>query len=114
MQPAAVLETDALTALNTDLPPALACPDRVLLGGGGRDRVALLQTLLPRLNHEGIVVIPLATLEALSDLRPVLETAGLTTRISQLQAWRGLPLGDGTRLAPMNPTLILKGTKSTQ
>ena len=78
MQPAAVLETDALTALTTDLPPALACPDRVLLGGG-LDRVALLQTLLPRLNHGGIVVIPLATLEALSDLRPVLERAGLTT-----------------------------------
>ena len=114
VQPAAVLETDALTALTTDLPPALACPDRVLLGGGGRDRVALLQTLLPRLNHGGIVVIPLATLEALSDLRPVLERAGLTTGISQLQAWRGLPLGDGTRLAPMNPTLILKGTKQKQ
>ena len=114
VQPAAVLETDALTALTTDLPPALACPDRVLLGGGGRDRVALLQTLLPRLNQGGIVVIPLATLEALSDLRPVLERAGLTTGISQLQAWRGLPLGDGTRLAPMNPTLILKGTKSMQ
>jgi len=114
VQPAAVLETDALTALSTDLPPSLACPDRVLLGGGGRDRVALLQMLLPRLNDGGIVVIPLATLEALSDLRPVLERAGLTTGISQLQAWRGLPLGDGTRLAPMNPTLILKGTKSHQ
>ena len=114
VQPAAVLEVDALTALNADLPPALACPDRVLLGGGGRDRIALLQTLLPRLTDGGIVVIPLATLEALSDLRTVLETGGLTTRISQLQAWRGLPLGDGTRLAPMNPTLILKGTKSMQ
>lgn len=114
VQPAAVLETDALTALSTDLPPSLACPDRVLLGGGGRDRVALLQMLLPRLNDGGIVVIPLATLEALADLRPVLDKAGLISRISQLQAWRGLPLGGGTRLAPMNPTLILKGTKSHQ
>ena len=50
----------------------------------------------------------------LAELRPLLEEQGLTVQISQLQAWRGQPLSDGTRLAPMNPTLILKGTKSHQ
>ena len=49
-----------------------------------------------------------------AELRPLLEEQGLTVQISQLQAWRGQPLSDGTRLAPMNPTLILKGTKSHQ
>ena len=58
------------------------------------------------------MVIPLATLEALATLRPLLEQAGLTLQINQLQAWRGQPLSDGTRLAPMNPILSLKGTKS--
>ena len=58
-----------------------------------------------------LVVIPLATLEGLAELCPLLDEQGLAVQVSQLQAWRGQPLGDGTRLAPMNPGLILKGTK---
>ncbi|MGB1776710.1 MAG: precorrin-6y C5,15-methyltransferase (decarboxylating) subunit CbiE [Synechococcus sp.] len=111
--PSAVLEQDALTLLNTrGMASELQRPDRVLLGGGGRQRSALLAAVLTVLQPSGVVVVPLATIEALAELRPQLESAGLGVRISQLQAWRGQPLGDGTRLAPMNPTLILTGTKS--
>ena len=81
---------------------------------GGADRGALLRFTLKRLRPEGVVVIPLATIEAIAELRPLLEEAGLRVSLSQLQAWRGQVLGDGTRLAPMNPTLILKGTKTTR
>ena len=84
-------------------------PDRVLLGGGGRERAAVLQAVLPRLRPGGVVVIPLATLEALAELRPLLEQAGLVVHVAQLQAWRGAPLADGTRLAPLNPVLVLSG-----
>ena len=104
--PAGVIEGRAPEAL-AELPD----PDRVLIGGGGRDRVALLQAVLARLNPCGIVVIPLATVEALAELRPVLEQAGLAVAISQHQAWRGAALADGTRLAPLNPVLILRGQK---
>jgi len=104
VRPAGVIEGRAPEAL-ADLPD----PDRVLIGGGGRDRVALLEAVLARLNPGGQVVIPLATVEALADLRPVLERAGLVVGIAQHQAWRGSALADGTRLAPLNPVLILKG-----
>ena len=104
--PTSVLEGDALTLL-----PQLPDPDRVLVGGGGRQRAALLKAVVARLKPGGVVVIPLATVEALAELRPVLEQAGLQLRIGQQQAWRGQPLAEGTRLAPMNPVLILKGTK---
>jgi precorrin-6Y C5,15-methyltransferase (decarboxylating) len=57
-------------------------------------------------------VIPLATFEALAELRPLLDSAGFALSVSQQQAWRGAPLADGTRLAPLNPVLILKGEKS--
>ena len=86
-------------------------PDRVLLGGGGRERAAVLAAVLQRLRPGGVVVIPLATLEALAELRPLLEQAGLAVSVSQLQAWRGAPLGDGTRLAPLNPVLVLSGRR---
>ena len=111
VSPAAVLEADATTVLNGGLPDGLNQPDRVLLGGGGAQRERLLQNVLTRLRPGGVVVIPLASIEALASVRPLLENAGLLVRVQQLQAWRGQPLGDGTRLAPMNPTLIVTGTK---
>ena len=102
--PAAVVEGRAPEAL-ADLPD----PDRVLIGGGGRERAAVLAAVLERLKPGGVVVIPLATIEALAELRPVLEQAGLQVSITQHQAWRGAPLADGTRLAPLNPVLVLRG-----
>ena len=104
VQPAAVLEAKAPQAL-AQLPD----PDRVLLGGGGRQRADLLAAVLPRLRPRAVVVIPLATVEALAELRPPLEQAGLQVSVSQHQAWRGAPLAEGTRLTPLNPVLVLRG-----
>ncbi|MCT0208575.1 precorrin-6y C5,15-methyltransferase (decarboxylating) subunit CbiE [Synechococcus sp. CS-1332] len=105
VRPVGVLEGEAPAAL-----ARLPNPDRVLIGGGGGDRSALLQAVLGRLRPGGVVVIPLATVEGLALLRPQLEQAGLDVMVTQIQAWRGAPLADGTRLAPLNPVLVLKGT----
>jgi precorrin-6Y C5,15-methyltransferase (decarboxylating) len=107
VEPAGLVEAAAPGAL-AQLPD----PDRVLIGGGGRERRALLQAVLLRLRPGGLVVVPLATVEALAELRPVLEDAGLQVGVRQLQVWRGAPLGDGTRLAPLNPVLVLSGRRS--
>jgi precorrin-6Y C5,15-methyltransferase (decarboxylating) len=106
VRPARVLEGEAPEVL-TVLPD----PDRVLIGGGGRGRGALLAAVLDRLRPGGMVVLPLATLEGLGTLRPQLEQAGLEVAITQIQAWRGAPLAEGTRLAPLNPVLVLKGSR---
>ncbi len=107
VHPAGILEAEAVESL-----ACLPDPDRVLIGGGGRSRDALLQMVLERLRPGGIVVVPLATLEALAAGRQAMEQAGLQVGISQLQAWRGTPLGDGTRLMPLNPVLVLKGRRT--
>jgi len=104
VQPAGVLEASAPEAL-AQLPD----PDRVLIGGGGRLRAKILEAVLARLRPGGVVLIPLATLEALAELRPLLEKSGCQISITQHQAWRGAPLADGTRLAPLNPVLVLRG-----
>ena len=106
VRPAAVLEGEAPAALG-----ALPDPDRVLIGGGGRHRCEVLRAVLDRLQPGGVVVLPLATVEALAQLRPQLEQAGLEVSVSQIQAWRGAPLAEGTRLAPLNPVLVLKGAR---
>ena len=104
VRPAGVLEAEALAAL-AQLPD----PDRVLIGGGGRS--VLLEAVLGRLRPGGVVVLPLATVEGLAVLRPQLEQAGLGVAVTQIQAWRGAPLAEGTRLAPLNPVLVLKWTR---
>ena len=104
--PAGVVEGRAPDAL-AELPD----PDRVVIGGGGTGRAAVLAAVIERLRPGGRVVIPLATIEALAELRPLLERAGFALGVSQHQAWRGAPLADGTRLAPLNPVLVLKGLK---
>jgi precorrin-6Y C5,15-methyltransferase (decarboxylating) len=104
VRPAGVVEGKAPEAL-TSLPD----PDRVVIGGSGRDRAAVLAEVLRRVRPGGLVVIPLATLEALAELRPQLEQAGWRVAVSQLQAWRGAPLAEGTRLQPLNPVLVLRG-----
>jgi precorrin-6Y C5,15-methyltransferase (decarboxylating) len=106
VKPAGVREGRAPEAL-----AALPDPDRVLIGGGGRERAAVLAAVLERLRPAGVVVIPLATVEALAELRPLLEQAGLTVSVAQHQAWRGAPLAEGTRLAPLNPVLVLRGVR---
>ncbi len=103
VRPAGIREGRAPEAL-AQLPD----PDRVLIGGGGRGRAAVLAAVLQRLRPGGVVLIPLATLEALAELRPQLEQAGCRVAVSQHQAWRGASLADGTRLAPLNPVLVLK------
>ena len=114
VRPAAIHECDARAIATMTLDEALHRPDRVVLDGGGRHRTELLQFVLERLKPAGVVVIPLATIEAVAELRPMLDGAGMQVSLSQLQAWRGQMLGDGTRLAPMNPAWILCGTKPAQ
>ena len=109
VRPALTLEIDARHLADADLPEDLSHPDRVILGGGGQDRGELLRFVLAQLKPNGVVVIPLATIEAVGECRSLMEAAGLTVALSQLQAWRGVPLADGTRLTPMNPTIILRG-----
>ena len=75
-------------------------------------RRAVLEAVLQRLRPGGVVVVPLATVEALGELRLLLEAAGLQVAIRQLQVWRGAPLGDGTRLSPLNPVLVLSGRRT--
>jgi precorrin-6Y C5,15-methyltransferase (decarboxylating) len=106
VRPASIQEGQAPEALR-----GFPDPDRVVIGGGGRERQAVLLEVLARLRPQGVVVIPLATLEALGELRGPLEASGLQISVSQHQSWRGAPLADGTRLAPMNPVLVLKGKR---
>ena len=107
--PNIILEDNALEILRElQLPNNLIRPDRVVLGGGGINRNELLNMILNLLEDQGIVVIPLSTLEAISELQSILKLSSLDVKISQHQSWRGVPLAAGTRMSPVNPVFIIK------
>lgn len=109
VKPYKVIESELLEAIKEKkIPDKLLYPDRVILGGGGSERNILLKEILKRIKSKGIIVIPLATLEAIGEIKQVLEKAGCLLKISQHQSFRGIPLAKGTRLAPMNPVFIVK------
>ncbi len=113
VKPEKIIESEALEAIST-LSKDLINPDRVILGGGGGggsngpSKKTLLEAILKNLKPKGIVVIPLVTLESLSELLEILKSSDLTTSVSQHQSWRGVSIGNGTRLEPLNPVYILK------
>ncbi len=110
VQPDAVVESDVLTLLEKNiLPENLSCPNRVLIGGGGIKRNYLIKEILGRISPNGVVVIPLATIEAIKETKDILVSYGCEISISQHQSWRGIPLSSGIRLSPMNPVFIIKG-----
>ncbi len=112
VNPSMIIEEEALSLIRrNDLPSTLNKPNRVILGGGGSNKIEILRAILKRLEPKGIVVIPLARVEELSELKNTLKDFGCSINISQHQSWRGLPLIDGTRLSPMNPVMLLKGRK---
>ncbi len=112
VNPKAIIEAEALTYLiKNDLPFDLKTPDRVIIGGGGPQRNELIKLTLERLSPEGILVIPMATIEEIYSIKDLIISSGYIFTLNQHQAARGLPLAGGTRLCPMNPVFIVKGKR---
>lgn len=77
-------------------------PDTVFVGGGGPDVVAAVAAQRP-----SRVVVALAQLERVEPIRAALAAYRIDTVL--LQASRLQPLGDGTRLVPVNPVFLVSG-----
>ena len=108
VKPNLIIEDDAVKILEQDsIPNELKVPNRVVIGGGGSKRLIILKMILTRLSSGGIIVIPLATLEGVNEIRLYLKSINLSSKISQHQIWRGVPLVKETRLAPLNPVFII-------
>ncbi len=104
-----------LTVHRTRLPQgldALPDPDRVFIGGGGKDLPAILGHAARRLPAGGIIVVNLVILENLTAVLASCEALNLATEFIQLQVQRGSRLpGAGERLAALNPVWIVTAKK---
>ncbi|MCH6159596.1 precorrin-6y C5,15-methyltransferase (decarboxylating) subunit CbiE [Streptomyces sp. M600PL45_2] len=84
-------------------------PDAVFVGGGGRDLAGIVAACAARARRS--VVVTLAALDRVPEVRAALSGAGLVTDGVLLNSSRLSPLpGDVMRLAATNPVFVLWGT----
>jgi precorrin-6Y C5,15-methyltransferase (decarboxylating) len=89
----------------TDLPT----PDRVFIGGGGKDLKIIIQTVADALKSNGILVINTVLLSSLQIAKKTLNQLGFQTDIVQIQINHGSDMPWGERLEAQNPVWIIRG-----
>jgi precorrin-6Y C5,15-methyltransferase (decarboxylating) len=91
-------------------PDALAdlpAPDAVFIGGGGADLPAILPATVAASRPAGRIVVALATLERVVPAQEQLIDAGWSVSVQMFQVHDLTPLGDGHRLSPRNPVVLV-------
>jgi precorrin-6Y C5,15-methyltransferase (decarboxylating) len=93
---------------------ALPDPQRVFVGGGGRQLGDILQAAMARLAPGGKVVLTAALLETLETARQILSEAGWPLQVVHLQVSRSRPLGEGAYFKALNPVWIISGGRPAE
>ncbi len=87
-------------------------PDRIFIGGTGGNLTAILTTCQARLKPSGKIVLALATMEHFATCLSWFKEHDWNYSYQQIQISRSLPLGDLTRLNPLNPVMLIKAIPS--
>jgi len=90
------------------LPP----PDRIFIGGGGKDLEPIIAAAASRIKENGRMVINTVLLENMASARDALRRSGFRTDVVQIQVNRGRTMPWGERLKAENPVWIISGEGS--
>lgn len=102
-----------LEIVHAELPGGLSelpRPDRVFIGGGGRDLPAIITAAADRLAPDGIIVINTVIVAGVTAAMETLNQLGFRAEIVQVQISRGRPMPWGERLKAENPVFVIRGT----
>jgi precorrin-6Y C5,15-methyltransferase (decarboxylating) len=89
----------------------LPSPHRVFIGGSSGNLETILDICQDKLEPEGTIVIALATLEHQAICLQWLKLHRWDYRVTQIQITRSLPVGQYTRLSPLNPVTLVSASK---
>ena len=89
----------------------LPSPDRIFIGGSGGNLKEILEFCDQKLNHQGIIVLALATLEHLNISLDWFNNHNWSYHLLNVQISRSLPIAQLTRFTPLNPVTILTAFK---
>lgn len=86
-------------------------PDRIFIGGGGKQLEHIIEAASGYLKPEGIIVINTVLLSNIEVSLETLRQLGFETDLVQIQVSRSHPMPWGERLDAHNPVWIISGTK---
>ena len=86
-------------------------PDRIFVGGGGKDLDKIIASAIHYLKDNGIIVINAVLLSSVDSSISILKKFGFRTNVVQVQISRGSEMFWGTRLEAQNPVWIVSGEK---
>ena len=90
-----------------DILSELPTPNRIFIGGSGGNLSSILDICQLRLAKDGIIVLALATFEHLNTTLSWLNSHNWHYHLLQVQLSRSVPVGQLTRLNPLNPITIV-------
>lgn len=103
-----------IKAVNLNFPlghEALRTPDRIFIGGGGRDLDQIIDCCCTRIKGEGTIVINTVVMESMEAAVKTLKAHGFSPEMIQVQISRSKPMPYGNRLNALNPVWIISGSK---
>jgi precorrin-6Y C5,15-methyltransferase (decarboxylating) len=106
-----------LKVIQSVLPQGLADlpnPDRVFIGGGGKDLPAIIQAASNSLKPNGIIVINTVMISSLRMAQETLRRLGFRTDAIQVQINRGSDMPWGERFKAQNPVWIIRGMRKSE
>ena len=103
-----------IKAINLNFPLGhedLKTPDRIFIGGGGRDLDQIIDCCCERIKTEGTIVINTVVMESMETAVKTLKAHGFSPEMIQVQISRSKPMPYGNRLNALNPVWIISGSK---
>jgi precorrin-6Y C5,15-methyltransferase (decarboxylating) len=101
-----------LTVIQAELPEGLEKlprPDRIFIGGGGRQLKSIITAAAPYLKPEGVMVVNTVLIPNFEAARATLEKLDFNTEIIQVQINRSRQMPWAERLEAVNPVWIISG-----
>jgi precorrin-6Y C5,15-methyltransferase (decarboxylating) len=105
---------DNLKVIQAELPEGLGelpLPDRVFIGGGGRQLKSIISVAAQYLKPEGVIVVNTILIPNVEMARATLENLDFNTEIIQVQINRSRPMPWADRLEALNPVWIVTGMR---
>jgi precorrin-6Y C5,15-methyltransferase (decarboxylating) len=84
-------------------------PDRIFIGGGGKDLAKIIRISSKYLNPQGIMVINTVLMSSVATTIDTLKNLDFKTDVVQMQVSRGQAMPWGERLEAQNPIWIISG-----
>jgi len=103
-----------LTAIQAELPQGLEelpRPDRIFIGGGGKQMKSIMTAAAQYLKPEGVMVINTVLIPNVEAARATLEKLGFNIEIIQVQINRSRQMPWAERLEALNPVWIVTGLR---